>query len=295
MQARFALLVLGPWFAAALLVAPRAHAQSEEPAPTDQGTPPEAAPAPPAAPGATAKPTPPESTAVATAEAGDSPVEQPGKTYRFVGLRYRGIIVPKFMMNMFGADGGTTVYVNDIGPEFVIRKDGFEYNFALTYASYGMSPTPFKSNSDSNDAWEIVTSDLKMIQLTADFLWSQQFSPEFSLNYGLGAGLGFVFGDLHRVQAYPPNGTDSNNPNSYIKCPGPAAAGTGGYCDNSNNHYGNYTEPSWANGGSKPNIFPWLALQTGFRFKPVRSFAARLDLGFGTSGFFFGLGADYGL
>jgi hypothetical protein len=42
-------------------------------------------------------------------------------------------------------------------------------------------------------------------------------------------------------------------------------------------------------------VFPWLALQTGIRYKPHRNFAARLDLGVGTSGFFFGLGADYGL
>ena len=67
------------------------------------------------------------------------------------------------------------------------------------------------------------------------------------------------------------------------------------YCGTDNDHYGGYTEPSWANGGSKPIVFPWLALQTGFRFKPTKQFVARLDSGFGTSGFFFGLGADYGL
>ena len=67
------------------------------------------------------------------------------------------------------------------------------------------------------------------------------------------------------------------------------------YCGTDNNHYGSYTEPSWADGGSKPIIFPWLVFQTGFRYKPHRNFVARLDAGFGTSGFFFGLGADYGL
>ena len=66
-------------------------------------------------------------------------------------------------------------------------------------------------------------------------------------------------------------------------------------CDNDNDHYGGYTEPSWADGGSKPIVFPWLTLQTGFRYKPSRNFVGRLDLGFGTSGFFFGVGADYGL
>ncbi len=235
-----------------------------------------------------------QSEMVADAEAGGSPVELPGKTYRFVGLRYRGYIVPKFMENMFGADGGRTVYVNDIGPEFAIRKDGFEYVFSITYADYSMKPTPFKSTSDGEDAWEIIESKLKMIQLQADFLWSQEFSPEFSLNYGMGAGFGIVFGDLKRNQSYAPNGTASD-PYGYVKCPAPGAPGTGNYCGTDNDHYGDYTEPSWANGGSKPIVFPLLMLETGLRFKPHKNFVGRLDLGFGTSGFLVGLGADYGL
>ena len=229
---------------------------------------------------------------VADAEAGSSPVENPGQTYRFIGLRYRGIIVPKFMMNLFG-DGGRTVYVHGFGPEFAIRKDGFEYIFSLWYAAYSMKDTPFKASSDGEDAWEIVNSKIKVLYLTADFLWSHDFSPEFALNYGLGAGFGFVFGDLERTQAYPPNGV-AGDPYTYQKCSGQFAPNPA-YCQDDNNHYAGYTEPSWADGGSKPIIFPWLVFQTGFRYKPHRNFVARLDAGFGTSGFFFGLGADYGL
>jgi hypothetical protein len=226
-------------------------------------------------------------------EAGDgSPVEAPGTTYRFVGLRYRGVIVPKFMMNLFG-DGGRTVYVDAFGPEFTIRKDAFEYIFSLWYADYGMEETPFKSSSDAEDAWEIVSSEIKVVFLTADFLWTHEFSPEFGLNYGMGAGFGFVFGDLHRVQAYPPGGV-AGDPYKYEKCRAPGDP-PGSYCGSDNNHYGNYTEDSWANGGSKPIIFPWLVLQTGVRYKPHKNFVARLDAGFGTSGFFVGLGANYGL
>ena len=84
---------------------------------------------------------------------GQLAVELPGKTYRFVGLRYRGIIVPKFMMNLFG-DGGRTVYVHDFGPEFVIRKDGFEYDFAMS-TRLRHEQTPFKANADGEDAWEM--------------------------------------------------------------------------------------------------------------------------------------------
>ena len=90
------------------------------------------------------------------------------------------------------------------------------------------------------------------------------------------------------------------DPSSYVPCPA-NAAGTGpamvtGFCDTTNNHYGNYTEPSWANGGSNPIIFPWLSIQTGVRFKPAKQFAARLDIGWNLlNGPFFGIAGNYGL
>src|SRR5690606_3214951 len=136
------------------------------------------------------------------AAASASVVETPGKSYQFVGLRYRGIIVPTFMMNLFG-EGGDGVYVHAFGPEFAIRKDNFEYNFSIWYADYGMDPTPFKAKDDPIEAYEIVESKLKVLYLTADFLWSTDVSPEFAINYGMGAGLGVVLGDVYRQQAYP--------------------------------------------------------------------------------------------
>jgi len=230
---------------------------------------------------------------VADAEAGGSAVELPGKTYRAVGLRYRAVIVPKFMMNLFG-DGGRTVLANGFGPEFTIRKDAFEYDFSAWYTSYAMDPTPFKASSDGAEAWEIVESHIKVLYVTADFLWSHDIAPEFAFNYGLGAGIGFVWGDLFRTQAYPGTGANNSTGAGYKPC---IAAGNPdpNFCGTDNNHYAGYTEPSWSNGGSKPIVFPWLVLQTGVRWKPHKNFIARLDAGFGTSGFFLGLGADYGL
>ena len=238
---------------------------------------------------------------VADAEAGGSPVELPGKTYMFVGARYRAIIVPKFMINLFG-DGGKTVVVHGFGPEFAFRKNAFEYNLSIWYAGYGMDDTPFKSKDDKETAWELVNSELKSIFITADFLWSQDFSPEFALNYGLAGGFGIIFGDLYRVQAKP--GSPSANGNTgegYVRCsqPGDTVPNSmppdASFCDGDNTHYGDNTEPSWADGGSKPILFPWLVLQTGVRYKPHKNFAARFDAGFGTSGFFLGVGLDYGL
>jgi hypothetical protein len=226
----------------------------------------------------------------------NSPVEEPGKTYHFLGLRYRAIILPKFMINLFG-EGGRTVVVHSFGPEAGIRKDGFEYDFGLWFANYALEYTPFKAKNDPDVSWEIVKSEIKVLYLTADFLWSHELSPQFAINYGLGAGFGIVWGNLFRVQAYPPTPAVADDPYQWVKCLSPSdGPPNSGYCSNpENTHYGNFQESSWANGGSKPVLFPWLALQTGVRFKPHRNFVARLDLGFGTSGFFVGVGADYGL
>jgi hypothetical protein len=217
-----------------------------------------------------------------------TPVEERGKTYQFVGARYRAIIVPKFVIGLF-ADGGDTVVVHSGGAEFGIRKDGFEYDFGAWFASYAMDPTPFKATSDGPDAWELVESKIKVLYLTADFLWSHPFSPELALNYGMGAGIGIVWGDLLRNQAYQRNGT-------FVRCASKGDTNApAGYCGFDNEHYNNYKEPSWADGGSRPILFPWLALQTGLRYKPHKKFVGRLDLGFGLSGFFLGVGADYGI
>jgi hypothetical protein len=223
----------------------------------------------------------------------NSPFEKADTTYHFIGARFRYVIVPKFYMGIF-ADGGATVGVPAFGPEFTIRKNGFEYVMSAMYASYAMNPTPFKSKTDPNDAWEVVETSVKSIYLMSDFLWSAETSPKFAFTYGGGFGLGVVFGDIRRQQAHPGTGSP-NDPSSYVPCtaqgmPNPM------YCGRDNDHYGNYTEASWANGGSKPILFPWVSLQTGFRFKPTKQFMGRFDVGWNIlNGPFFGLALNYGL
>jgi hypothetical protein len=229
---------------------------------------------------------------IATLDDPNSPEEKADTTYRFIGARFRYIIIPKFYMGIFG-DGGATVGVPAFGPEFTIRKNGFEYVMSVMYASYAMDPTPFKAKTDGNDAWEIVESSMKSLYLMSDFLWSAEMSPKFSFIYGGGVGLGIVFGDIHRQQAYPTG--DPNNPDSYVPCTAQGVPNAM-YCGKDNDHYGDYSEPSWANGGSKPLIFPWMSLQTGFRFKPTKQFMTRVDVGWNIlNGPFFGLALNYGL
>ena len=232
------------------------------------------------------------------AEKANSPVEDPKLTYYFVGLRYRAHIIPQFMMNLFG-DGGTTVWANAVGPEFTIRKDGFDTVLSAWWTGYYMDWTSFKGASDPKTSWERVKSNINVLYLTADFNWTHQVSPAFGLNFGLGAGFGIVWGDLNRRQAYPRVGTAGNNPDSYVPCPyagyDPDPPRTSGYCGHDNSHYGNYTEKSWANGGQKPMIFPWLAVGPGLRFKPHRNVMFRLDVGWGLVGPYMGIAGNYGI
>jgi hypothetical protein len=224
----------------------------------------------------------------------DSPVEKANTKYMFVGARFRYVIVPKFYMNLF-VQGGKTLGVPALGPEFTIRKDDFEYVLSLMYASYAMDPTPFKSKTDPDQAWELVDTSIKALYLMSDFTWSTPIDPKFSIIYGAGFGLGLIFGALHRNQAYPGSG-GAGDPYSYRPCLGPGNP-SADFCSGAdNNHFNNFSEPSWTNGGSKPVVFPWVSLQTGLRFKPSKHIMARLDIGWNIfNGPFFGLAGNYGL
>lgn len=214
--------------------------------------------------------------------------EDPKQTYYFVGARYRLQVMPKFVQNWF-AEGGETLTVHTPGLEFGIRQDGFEYNIFGMLGMYDMTNVPFKGKSDVELAWETITANYKVLFLGSDFMWSTpEFAQGLSMIYGAGIGLGIVFGDMQRTQAYP----DGNG--SYIPCAGtfnPDPA----YCDNINDHYNGYVEPTWADGGSSPVVFPWIAGQLGLRYKVHKNFVARLEGGYAISSFFVGLGADYGL
>ena len=234
--------------------------------------------------------------------------ETPGKTYYFIGLRYGLTVIPKFMINIFVSEGATFTS-NTIGAELDIRKDGFSLIPSLSYAEYGKSDDVLflQKNADPNvpGNWSYVNSSLKALYLGADLLWSAPISKNIDFEYGAGFGLGIIFGDLVTNWVY----TDANGPlkasdgHSFSPCQTEGQGGLAGGCNKADHQnaqvakVGGYTEPSWANGGSKPNIFPRILLHlAGLRIKPVKQFEGRLGLGFSLlEGFWFGLSGNYGL
>ena len=238
--------------------------------------------------------TPPAADAPADVEPEPESSQGAAKSGKLLGLRYRGIFIPKTVLNLF-MDGGESVYVSGFGPEFSIRDDNVEYILSAWLAFYSMNPVAIKGSSDAEEAWEIVESNMKSVYLTADYLGHTRLARTLELSYGGGAGLGFLFGDLFRTQAQPLAGGTEGDPDDYVPCTVQMGSATDRYCDDINDHYNGYAEPGWFSGGSKPVVFPWLSGQVGLRYQPHEKVVTRLDLGIGTSGLYFGVGADYSL
>lgn len=244
------------------------------------------------------------------------PYEDPLVGHHFLGMRFRDFIVPQFIMELF-AEGGATTNVMSIGPEYVYRRDNLQYNVSISYADYSMDSILFKGHDDGPTAYERVWSNLKALYLTIDIMYEVPFGDGMgAFLIGGGVGLAGVFGNLYRHQVYPNAGNDPTNPSAdnldtwndctgpnnpgIISDPNPAANPNHPYCDSDNDHYpaadgSPYSEPSWANGGSKPFLFPYLSIpQISFRFKPIKYLNTRFDAGFALTGFYLGLAAHYG-
>lgn len=267
----------------------------DESAASDEAQKPEAPAPDPAAPAPPAQESAPPAVDVRDEAVEEEEEREPRVSSKYaVGARYRGIYLPKSVLNWF-IEGGESVYVNGMGPTFSIRDGDVEYVLSAWLALYNLDPVPIKSTSDAEEAWEIVDARLKSLYLTFDYLWHTRLAASLELSYGGGAGLGYLFGELHRQQATLVAGGTPGNPADFVPCVGVNNPPQGGYCDDINEHYGDYGEPNWFNGGAKPVLFPWVTAQVGLRYQPHPNVIARLELGLGTSGLYFGVGADYGL
>ena len=219
----------------------------------------------------------------------------------WLGVRYRGAIIPKFLMNAF-ADGGTNVIAPGGAFTVTTRSGDVDVVLSLAYMHYPMADTPFKGKGTPDTEWEFIASDLHALLATVDLVWSIPMNQAKSwlFRVGLGAGVGYSFyGDLRRVQAYPKNGKPGD-PWTYRKCKGPNdPRGTFRYCnalDKDADRYGNHVEPNWFQGGIRPLVYPWLVLpELGITWKPTRAVAIDLEVGASLTGLLTGLGVRFGL
>jgi hypothetical protein len=267
------------------------------------------APPPPAAPAAPAAASPvtaspaPQTRAAMRAASGPGSVEDPTRTYYELGVRYRGIVLPSFVTGLF-AQQAESLYFNNFGLELDIRRDGFSITPSLTYLGMGTDPINFADKSKPADYarnWSQITSQLKGIMIGGDFMWSTPIDRTVFLEYGIGVGLAVMFGDVKVNWLYGDPNVALFPCSSELDGPQGRSDRTGG-CrsemhDSNNNppRVGNYTEPSWVDGGSKPNVIPWLSMpQLAIRANPLPEMQARVGGGLSIIGPWFGVSLSYG-
>jgi hypothetical protein len=232
--------------------------------------------------------------------------EDPARRYYFVGLRYRGDVIPKFLINAF-VDGGATIYSNVGGIELDSRKDGFSTVFALSLQDYKTGDLLFLQKNEPQVAgnYSVINSSLNAIYASVDLLWSLPIdgSHHWNFEYGIGVGLGVLFGNLMDNWVYQNASNtgpyvDSSNGKHFNLClaeSDSADCTPGNHSNASVAKVGHYNEPSGI-AGPKPILFPMVNFpQLGIRYKPIKEFEARLGVGFSLTGFWFGISGDYGL
>jgi len=218
----------------------------------------------------------------------------------WLGARFRGVLLPQFLMNVV-AEGGTTIFVPGGGLTYTRRTEGPDLAIGVQYAAYQMGPTAFRPHGTPETEWEIVESTLHTTIATADLMWrvplDARETVELRLGAGVGVGIAFA-GDLFRWQSYPTEGA-GQDPGLWEKCRGPNdPAGTFRYCnqlDKDADRYGR-AEPYWHEDGLRPLFFPWLSIpQVGLTVHPTDTTALDLEVGATLNGLMTSVGMRFAL
>jgi hypothetical protein len=288
-----------------------APASSTPPPPPPEPPPPPPPPPEPTASASASASAAPEKPAVAEPkEDAHDPTELSNHKYYYIGLRYRGTIIPSFLMNIGTSGGGQTVYWNGVGVEFDYRTDGFSRVISIMYQDFNTPDMLFlQGDASVIGNYSLVNSSLKALFGSVDLLWSANINKSLDFEYGVGIGIGATIGDLtvNWVKADPNGNLVDGKGNHYSACTSAdRTAGIAGCTPGTHKdsdaapknpiRVDQFKEPGSFNGGNLPPVLPYLSIpQLGLRIHPVKEFEGRVSLGFSPYGFYFQLGAAYGL
>jgi hypothetical protein len=253
------------------------------------------------------------------------PYEDPAKRYAFLGARWSFMSLPPALLKAYTVKEANTVSsTKSFAAELAFRRKGFQVTASAGFMKLKNSG-PFQLKNDPIEDTEWLDANFKMLNLTAAITWSTTFADWFSIEYGLEAGIGFLFGDLVRTEAY------QRNDGGWGKCPGWASQTTNEndtlrfnpdfpnptltqrrFCqipdgpagqpppdsntsDMDGEQYDQKAKKGLFNKGV-PHAFPILGPRLSLRFKPIHQVVLRVDLPlpilpFGIVG---GVAAQYG-
>lgn len=258
-----------------------------------------------------------------------SPRELHDRAYWFFGGTYRQGFVPRALGKIFAEDVPSGINIPQYSLDFSRRRNGTEVIASIYYADYSFQG-PFRGNGDTVPEYEYLRSSMRAVGVGATMLWGTHFSDIVQIQYGIGFGLGAMFGNVRRTEAYPTTG-GPNSRDGFAACVGPNAPGAAGseqptdafdptydtmytsvedFCNApiDQNPAGGYTDPdgddgaqydvrarTLLNGGNVPFFHLRIVPQLSIRIKPIHQIAMRFDVGFDLfSGIILGGGFEYG-
>lgn len=154
---------------------------------------------------------------------GSDPYEDPHESYYTVGLMYRHFIVGTYALNFF-VDGGKVVDEPGFGAQFTYRKDGLSISGQVWGQGAGFSGI-FREAGQGPNETEFWQSNWNVVWAAASFMWSTQFNDMLALEYGFDVGVGVVYGNAYRTEAYAPTGVATNDYQRWQSC---SYTGSGG-------------------------------------------------------------------
>jgi opacity protein-like surface antigen len=191
-----------------------------------------------------------------------------------VGLRLRGVFVPKGLLELFVEEASSGVFHPGFGLELNRRKGDFELVLGLEYEKVSPKDGYWLEKGDDPEvpgqAPDLVEFEgLSWFTVDLTFAFRSDINEQLSFRYGAGFGLGLVFGEAYQ--------TDSVCTGRNIQEDCTPITGGGGQI----------RDPAGI-----PPVFPVVNLLAGLQYRPTEKMTVNLEAGMRTL-FFFGLSSSY--
>ena len=112
-----------------------------------------------------------------------------------VGLRVRGLFIPKSAFERFAEVAPSGMSQPGFGFEVIRRRGNFETAYAFSFAGLSVDDGIWLDDLDHNPSL-VEFDDFGWVTFDVSAVWKYPFSPTWGLRYGLGIGLGFLQGDI---------------------------------------------------------------------------------------------------
>ena len=215
----------------------------------------------------------------------DSPVQYG------VGLRFRGVFVPKGEVELFVARAGdNSSKTLGLGLEFTRRRGNTELQIGVEFEGFnpGQGVWIEKNNDVANgDAADVVLArgdqpkPLGWITFEFTFIHHTPITNNLSIRYGGGGGLGIVTGELQHYDITCAAGATNEDPSPQCEPPVPPFNGTG-----------QFEAGEVLRKYKLPPVFPVLNALIGLQIKPIDKLTVNIEGGIRTF-LFFGVSSTY--